>query len=106
MAWLVGIDEAGYGPNLGPLVMTAVALRLPDAAIECDAWQLLAAGVRRHGERDDGRLVVADSKLVYSTSRGLAHLERTVLGALRCAALIPSDVLFLDLGTVLAALCP
>ncbi len=70
MAWLVGIDEAGYGPNLGPLVMTAVACRLPDA--DADLWHLLGDGVRRHGERDDGRLLVADSKLVYSASRGLA----------------------------------
>ena len=31
MPWVVGIDEAGYGPNLGPLVQSAVALRLPDA---------------------------------------------------------------------------
>ena len=22
--WVIGIDEAGYGPNLGPLVMSAV----------------------------------------------------------------------------------
>ena len=30
MPWVVGIDEAGYGPNLGPLVQAAVALKLPD----------------------------------------------------------------------------
>ena len=24
MPWVVGIDEAGYGPNLGPLVQAAV----------------------------------------------------------------------------------
>ena len=82
MAWIVGIDEAGYGPNLGPLVMTAVACRVPDDAVNVDLWRLLRQGVRRHGQRDDGRPLVADSKLVYSPSRGLAQLEKTVLAAL------------------------
>ena len=31
MPWIVGIDEAGYGPNLGPFVMTAVASRVKGA---------------------------------------------------------------------------
>jgi ribonuclease HII len=78
--WLIGIDEAGYGPNLGPLVMTSVACRVPDRLADGDLWQILAKGVRRHGDADDGRPVVADSKLVYSTARGLGDLEKAVLG--------------------------
>jgi ribonuclease HII len=82
MAWLVGIDEAGYGPNLGPLVMTVVACQVPDEASDACLWRLLRTGIRRHGARDDGRPVVADSKLVYSATRGLAQLEKTVLAVL------------------------
>jgi ribonuclease HII len=78
LPWIIGIDEAGYGPNLGPLVMSAVACRLPEDAGELDLWELLKTGVRRHGDEDDGRAVVADSKLVFSQARGLAELERGV----------------------------
>jgi len=82
MAWIIGIDEAGYGPNLGPLVMTSVAARVPDEQWDANLWQLLAAAVRRGGDRDDGRLMVDDSKVVYSPARGLAGLEQHVLAAL------------------------
>jgi hypothetical protein len=80
MAWVIGIDEAGYGPNLGPFVMTAVALRVPDDGAG-DLWQRLAAAVRRDTDAADDRLLVADSKVVYSASRGLRQLERAVLAA-------------------------
>jgi ribonuclease HII len=78
--WLVGIDEAGYGPNLGPLVMTSVACRVPKARAAVDLWKMLRRSVRRYGEEDDGRLLVADSKQVYSPARGLGPLERGALG--------------------------
>ncbi|MCS6851575.1 MAG: hypothetical protein NZ700_10465 [Gemmataceae bacterium] len=80
MAWLVGIDEAGYGPNLGPLVMTAAACRLPPEYATADLWELLRQGARRQHEADDGRLVVDDSKRVYAGARGLSRLEATLLG--------------------------
>jgi ribonuclease HII len=76
MAWIVGIDEAGYGPNLGPLVMTAVGCQIPDSMRERDLWRHLRQAARRHNEADDGRIIVDDSKLVFSTTRGLAELER------------------------------
>ena len=30
MGYLIGTDEAGYGPNLGPLVISATAWEAPD----------------------------------------------------------------------------
>ncbi len=35
MGILIGMDEAGYGPNYGPLVVAATAWRVPDAEIPC-----------------------------------------------------------------------
>lgn len=80
MSWIVGIDEAGYGPNLGPFVMSAVACRVHDDSAASDLWHLLRAAVRRHGTAPDGRLLIDDSKLVYAA--GLAALEIGVLGTL------------------------
>jgi hypothetical protein len=96
MAWIVGIDEAGYGPNLGPFVMTAVGCQLPDDHLPesggLDLWARLATVVRRGSERavrGDGRLLIDDSKIVHTGTRGLLRLEQGVLA-----------VLGLDLGRV------
>jgi ribonuclease HII len=80
--WKIGIDEAGYGPNLGPFVMTSVACRVPDHSRDANLWQLLHPAVRQGADGDDGRLLIDDSKIVY-TSRGLAGLERGVLATMR-----------------------
>ncbi|MDB5313395.1 MAG: ribonuclease [Gemmataceae bacterium] len=79
MPWVVGIDEAGYGPNLGPLVQAAVPLRLP--AGDPSGWEVLKSHVRRAHEKDDGRLLIDDSKKVYPRD-GLGALERGVRAAL------------------------
>lgn len=84
MPWRVGIDEAGYGPNLGPLVMTAVVCRTP-AELDGNLWRVLKKAVRRHLSKDERRLMVDDSKLVYSTAKGLSDLETSVVSILHAA---------------------
>ena len=81
MPWILGVDEAGYGPNLGPFVMSAVACRVPDALAGANLWQALAPAVRRHGDKSPG-LVIDDSKLVHSGARGLRNLEAALWAAL------------------------
>jgi hypothetical protein len=85
MAWIIGIDEAGYGPNLGPFVMTLIGCRIPDDQLPSvgglDLWAPLAATVRRGGGRDK-RLIIDDSKVVHSGPKGLLRLEQGVLAAL------------------------
>ncbi|HMF11301.1 MAG TPA: hypothetical protein VKE94_03320 [Gemmataceae bacterium] len=73
------MDEAGYGPNLGPFVMTAAACRVSPRRANADLWDVLRAAVRRAGEPEDERLLVEDSKLVYSPTRGLLDLETSTL---------------------------
>jgi hypothetical protein len=82
--WRIGIDEAGYGPNFGPLVMSAVACRVPPDLADGCLWKALRRAVRRAGGRGVTHLLVDDSKKVYQSGKGLADLERTVLAALLC----------------------
>ena len=79
MTIVAGIDEAGYGPKLGPLVLSAVAFRVPEGRSDGDLWKLLRAGVTGKASRRARKLVVADSKKVYSRSAGIGVLEETVL---------------------------
>ena len=76
----VGIDEAGYGPTLGPLVISAAAFReeAPQSGIEhfekdtpvfsLDLWELLAGVVTRKPDRT--HIPVNDSKKLYKPGKG------------------------------------
>ncbi len=82
MPILIGTDEAGYGPNLGPLIVAASACAVPDELGVCDFYDLLAQSVCLQADDASSRIAIADSKRLYKPGGSLAHLERAVFSAL------------------------
>lgn len=76
---LAGIDEAGYGPVLGPLVTASCAFQVPGGST-LDLWRLLDGAVCRQvsGAGLD-RLPVVDSKQLYRAGQSLDALETVAL---------------------------
>ena len=101
MAILVGIDEAGYGPLLGPLVASSVAFSIPDEHLKADMWHLLQRAVGKQKRQLAGRLLITDSKKAYTKSSGVTHLRRSVLASLACAGSSANNT-----GKLLETLCP
>lgn len=101
MPYLLGTDEAGYGPNLGPLVVAATLWRIDERhAAECDLYDVLAEGVCDAAAASPERIAIADSKQLYQSGNGaagIAALERGVLAFLQSAAKPFAGSDFLDL---------
>lgn len=83
---LAGVDEAGFGPLLGPLTVGFAAFDLagePGAEPAALPWQLLSSTVASAASPGERRLLVADSKVVFArTERGAKRLEQTALAFL------------------------
>src|SRR5262245_48212547 len=77
-----GLDEAGYGPLLGPLVVSGAVFRVSgDCGPEGpDLWKLLRKSTCK--KPDDRRVAVADSKKLYNTQKGIRFLEEGALAFL------------------------
>ncbi|MCL2329720.1 MAG: hypothetical protein FWC56_00275 [Phycisphaerae bacterium] len=110
---IVGIAEAGYGPLLGPLVVSATAFDVPRSFFESaknpahgpNLWKLLSRSVCKKPSKKNPRLAVADSKQLHgkgtSTRYGISLLERAVMTFLALADRQPSQLMGL-----LRIVCP
>lgn len=95
MAYLIGTDEAGYGPNLGPLLVAASAWHVPDEIHFGDLGPLLAEAVvgelREAQSAGSTRVVIGDSKRLYQSGQGWQHLEAGLWPALACLGHAPQS---------------
>ena len=82
MAYLIGTDEAGYGPNLGPLIVSTSVWRVADGDLNRDLYQRLQPCVSADPADEKASITIADSKVLYRPKGNLSGLERGVLPAL------------------------
>ena len=86
MAYLIGTDEAGFGPNLGPLVVSATVWHVPDGTRFDELYRLtedaIAPSPGQVGSGTAPCVAMADSKALYRPGKGLGNLEYGVLAAM------------------------
>ncbi|MFN7738418.1 MAG: hypothetical protein ACK5O8_20050 [Pirellula sp.] len=75
MKLIIGIDEAGYGPNLGPLVIGASVWLSPSDRLVDGCLELLAPEFRAEPWRSNSDFIpLGDSKKIYKPGLGLDGL--------------------------------
>ncbi len=84
MIRVTGIDEAGLGPVLGPLVVSSAAFDVPDELARASLWGPLKTGVSKKVPKSSYRIAIGDSKKIFNRNgpAGIEPLERSVLALL------------------------
>lgn len=110
LGYLIGTDEAGYGPNLGPLVVSATVWQTPGDPCGADLYHLLRKAVTASPAigpraaktaarvasaaatmtRPPAKAVIADSKALYKSGDGLSGLETGLLAMLELLGVRPA----------------
>ncbi len=90
MTYVIGTDEAGYGPNLGPLIISATVWWVDDPAKAGDLYRVLRRCVCNDlSQVNSRRVALADSKILYKAGGGLHDLELGILASLAAAGMSP-----------------
>ena len=87
---IVGVDEAGLGPNLGPLVLGVSVWRTRGEPWDADPLRDLPAVISPAPA--PGRVAVADSKALYDPAKGTAELAKSARVALAVCGVEPATV--------------
>ena len=83
MPFLIGTDEAGYGPNLGPLTVTGTLWEVDSPGLDLYSTLDQVVTDRANRGQTEPRIHIADSKKVYAGS--INNLETGVLALVYAA---------------------
>ena len=89
MPYLIGTDEAGYGPRLGPLLISIAVWQVDRSPAEVDLYADLSEAIQPARSQDGDHVTIADSKKLYHSGGSLRLLERAVLSALASFSELP-----------------
>ncbi len=98
MVFLLGIDEAGYGSNLGPLVVAGSLWEVADQRTSEDLYEAFAPDI--DNDPHTPCLTICDSKRLHQSQRNVARLEENILPVWRSLAAAPG---LLDVPLAMAA---